>query len=106
MRLLGDDEAYGFGTDAATGCFADAAAWKPLRELFERSLIHNDPDAGEHLADSMYVLRTADRATSADLVAFATCGDGTYPVWVGRSEAGEIVCVDVVLDYLTDLEVH
>ncbi|MBT2526720.1 DUF4241 domain-containing protein [Streptomyces sp. ISL-99] len=106
IRLLGDDEAYGFATDAATGCFADAAAWEPLRGLFERALIHDDPHAGEHLSDSMYILRTTDQATAADLVAFATCGDRTYPVWVGRSEAGEIVCVDVVLDYLPDLKVH
>ncbi|MFD7439844.1 DUF4241 domain-containing protein [Streptomyces sp. NPDC059909] len=105
LRLLGDGEAYGFSTDSATGCFADAAAWGPLQRLFERALIENDPDAGEHLSDSTYILRTTDRNAAADLTAFATCGDGTYPVWVGRSASGDVVCVAVTVDYLPDLRV-
>ncbi|MFD9289248.1 DUF4241 domain-containing protein [Streptomyces sp. NPDC060030] len=89
-RLLVENEIFGFDTDAATGCFADAGAWVPLQELFERHLLRGEPGVGEDITDSMYFLRTQDEASGGELVAFATTGDGTYPVWVGRSADGEV----------------
>ncbi|MFJ1865260.1 DUF4241 domain-containing protein [Streptomyces sp. NPDC088097] len=106
-RLLPDNGIFGFDTDGATGCFADAGAWDPLLALFERGLIQGDPDldpdAYEDISDSMYLLRTRDRASGGELAAFATTGDGTYPVWVGRSEAGEVIAVVVLVEDMPEL---
>ncbi|PKT71309.1 hypothetical protein CW362_19885 [Streptomyces populi] len=106
-RLLREDGIFGFDTDGATGCFADAGAWEPLLGLFERGLIQGDPDLDpdvyEDISDSMYLLRTRDRATGGELAAFATTGDGTYPVRVGRSEAGEVVGVVVLVEGMPEL---
>ncbi|MEU6986427.1 DUF4241 domain-containing protein [Streptomyces sp. NPDC046324] len=102
LRLFIENQISGFDTDGATGCFADAGAWEPLLALFDRGLIQGDPDLDpdvyEDISDSMYLLRTRDRASGGELVAFATTGDGTYPVWVGRSEAGEVVGVAVLVE--------
>ncbi|WP_406859076.1 DUF4241 domain-containing protein [Streptomyces sp. HUAS MG47] len=97
-RLLGEDEVFGFGTDGATGCFADAGAWRELHRRFERHLVEGEPDVGEDISDSMYLLRTRDEASGGELVAFATTGDGTYPVWVGRSADGAVAEVVVLVD--------
>jgi hypothetical protein len=86
---------FGFSTDGATGCFADAGAWESLHRLFERHLVHGEPGVGEDIPDSMYLLRTQDEASGGELVAFATTGDGTYPVWVGYSADGDVVKVVV-----------
>ncbi|MFB7714125.1 DUF4241 domain-containing protein [Streptomyces sp. NPDC056105] len=100
-------EPIGFDTDGATGCFADAGAWEPLLALFEKGLIQGDPNLDpevyEDISDSMYLLRTRDQASDGELVAFATTGDGTYPVWVGRSEAGEVVGVVVLVEGMPEL---
>ncbi|MFJ4776196.1 DUF4241 domain-containing protein [Streptomyces sp. NPDC088762] len=98
LRLFIDDQISGFDTDGATGCFADAGAWGSLLALYEKGLIQGDPDAAETISDSMYMLRTRDRASGAELVAFATTADGTYPVWVGRCAAGEVVGVVVLVE--------
>ncbi|MFB7374941.1 DUF4241 domain-containing protein, partial [Streptomyces sp. NPDC056222] len=97
-RLLGEDEVFGFSTDGATGCFADAGAWESLHRLFERHLVHGEPDVGEDIPDSMYMVRTRDEASGGELVAFATTGDGTYPVWVGRSAGGDVTEVVVLVN--------
>ncbi|MCX5402652.1 DUF4241 domain-containing protein [Streptomyces sp. NBC_00335] len=107
LRLFVDDQISGFATDGATGCFADAGAWEPLLALFEKGLIQGDPDLDpdvyEDINDSMYLLRTRDQATGGELAAFATTGDGTYPVWVGRTEAGEVAGVVVLVDGMPEL---
>lgn len=106
-RLLRENEIFGFDTDGATGCFADAGAWEPLLALFEKGLIEGDPDLDpavyEDINDSMYLLRTRDQASGGELAAFATTRDGTYPVWVGRSEAGEVVGVVVLVEGMPEL---
>ncbi|WP_229891684.1 DUF4241 domain-containing protein [Streptomyces mashuensis] len=104
-RLLAEDEIFGFNTDGATGCFADAGAWKPLHRLFEQHLVLREPGVGENIPDSIYLLRVQDEASGGELVAFATTGDGTYPVWVGRSADGEVAEVVVLVgEMLTPLE--
>ncbi|MFD0355841.1 DUF4241 domain-containing protein [Streptomyces sp. NPDC127110] len=100
-RLFIEDQMAGFTTDGATGCFADAGSFEALVSLFERGLIKGEPDLDgyEDLDDgSMFMHRTRDAATGGELMAFATTGDGTYPVWLGRSEAGELVSVVVLVD--------
>ncbi|WP_430378213.1 DUF4241 domain-containing protein [Streptomyces sp. B1-3] len=94
---LGDDEFYGYGVDAGTGCFYDAAAEEafpevqededegPLWDAFENS----DWSPGPHLVTSA--------STGHTLVAFTSgWGDGFYPTWIGRSASGEVTC------FLTD----
>ncbi|MEU2764416.1 DUF4241 domain-containing protein [Streptomyces sp. NPDC007094] len=51
----------------------------------------------------MFVQRTRDEASGGELTAFATTGDGTYPVWVGRSEDGEVVGVVVLVQGMPEL---
>ncbi|MFB7100550.1 DUF4241 domain-containing protein [Streptomyces hydrogenans] len=106
-RLLPDGGIFGFVTDGATGCFADAGAWEPLIALYEKGLIEGDPDldpdAYEEISDSMYLLRTRDGSSGGELAAFATTGDGTYPVWVGRSRAGAVVGVVVLVEGMPEL---
>ncbi|MFB6850973.1 hypothetical protein ACFCWV_00510 [Streptomyces sp. NPDC056341] len=62
-----------------------------------------DPDVYEDIDDSMYLLRTRDQASDGELAAFGTTGDGTCPVWVGRSEAGEVVGVVVLVERMPEL---
>ncbi|MFD7451073.1 DUF4241 domain-containing protein [Kitasatospora sp. NPDC059827] len=106
LRLLRDGEAYGFSTDGATGCFADAGAWPVLQERFRRALVDRDEEAGEDLdSDSGFFLRTVDEESGADLLAFATDSDGTHPVWLGLDGSGGVVCVIVQVDWLPHLKV-
>ncbi|MEU2878135.1 hypothetical protein [Streptomyces sp. NPDC007070] len=51
----------------------------------------------------MYLSRTRDQASGGELAAFATTVDGTFPVWVGRSEAGEVVAVVVLAEGMPEL---
>ncbi|MFJ7781040.1 DUF4241 domain-containing protein [Streptomyces yangpuensis] len=100
-RLFIENQIAGFGTDGATGCFADAGAWERLVALYERGLIQGEPDLDgyEDIDDgSLFMQRTWDESSGGELMAFATSGDGTYPVWVGRSDAGALVAVVVLLD--------
>ncbi|MFE1828875.1 DUF4241 domain-containing protein [Streptomyces yangpuensis] len=100
-RLFIEKQIAGFDTDGATGCFADAGAWESLVALYERGLIQGEPDLHgyEDIDDgSLFMQRTWDEASGGDLMAFATTGDGTYPVWVGRSAAGEVVAVVVLIE--------
>lgn len=57
----------------------------------------------EDIDNSTYLLRTRDQASGGELAAFATTGDGTYPVWVGRSDAGEVVGVVVLIEGTPEL---
>ncbi|THA78677.1 DUF4241 domain-containing protein [Streptomyces sp. A0592] len=105
-RLFIEGQIAGFGTDGATGCFADAGAWERLVALYERGLIHGEPDLEgyEDVDDgSLIMQRTWDAASGGELLAFATAGDGTYPVWLGRSEAGDVVAVVVLFEGMPEL---
>ncbi|MBX7552766.1 DUF4241 domain-containing protein [Streptomyces sp. tea 10] len=103
-RLLRHHEAYGFATDAALGGFADSAAWDVLADKYRRYSMDGEEHAGERVGDS-YCVRTSDSASGADLIQFATGGDGVWPVWLGRSASGKLVSVVVVCVYLLDLRI-
>lgn len=80
-RLLGDREFYGFGVDAGTACFADASAAGPLRKLIEGFVLDGE------------CTELADPESGASLIAYQSgCGDGAYPTWIGRDDAGEVTC--------------
>ncbi|MFJ8165910.1 DUF4241 domain-containing protein [Streptomyces sp. NPDC096136] len=106
LRIFIGNQIAGFDTDGATGCFADAGSFESLLSLFERGLIDGEPDLDgyEDLTDgSMFIHRTWDTATGGELMAFATTGDGTYPVWLGRSEADELVSVVVLIEGMPEI---
>lgn len=106
LRIFIEDQIAGFVTDGATGCFADAGSFGSLISLFERGLIDGEPDLDgyEDLENgSMFIHRTWDTATGGELMAFATTGDGTYPVWLGRSEEGELVSVVVLVEGMPEI---
>ncbi|OEJ25623.1 hypothetical protein AR457_15260 [Streptomyces agglomeratus] len=102
LRVLPDGHAYGFSTDVAAGSFADGAAWQPLSEPFRQAAGQRAVEA-EELGNGF--LRTTEEALSADLLSFCTDGDGTYAVWVGRSESGDVAAVVVQTGHLPDLKV-
>ncbi|MEV7283187.1 DUF4241 domain-containing protein [Streptomyces sp. NPDC093252] len=105
-RLLLDNGISGFDTDGATGCFADAGAWDPLITAYRSKLTRpgtgrgTDPDPGvrEAMSGSMFHDVVQDPASGGGLAAFATSGDGTHPVWVGRSGAGQVTGVVVLVE--------
>ncbi|GGL86801.1 hypothetical protein GCM10010129_33250 [Streptomyces fumigatiscleroticus] len=100
-RLLLDGHAYGFATDGAAGGFADASAWDTLSAKVRRYHEEDDDTAAEPISDGC--LRVTDEETGSDLVSFCTEGDGTWPVWLGRSATGEPVAVAVVTSLSADL---
>ncbi|MFJ8794945.1 DUF4241 domain-containing protein [Streptomyces sp. NPDC102462] len=77
-RLLLDGHAYGFSTDAATGSFADAAAWETLSGKVGRHYEEQDDGACESIGNGR--IRAVDVATGSDLVSFCTgaTGHGRY----------------------------
>ncbi|MGW2962643.1 DUF4241 domain-containing protein [Streptomyces sp. NPDC001220] len=99
-RLLLDGHAYGFGTDAAQGSFADAAGWETLAGTFRRYIDGDGDDGVEEVRDG--ALRVTDEKTGGDLVTFCTDGDGSRPVWLGRGASGDVVAVVVVTGRLSD----
>ncbi|OKK06732.1 hypothetical protein AMK26_12155 [Streptomyces sp. CB03234] len=91
LAELGDDEFFGYGVDAGTGCFYDAACdgsfpacegdEGPLWDAFDTTAwspgphVITDPDTGHTIA------------------AFTSgWGDGAYPTWVGRDASGDVTC--------------
>lgn len=100
-RLLLDGQAYGFGTDGAAGCFADAAAWRVLSGKFQSYCKGRQVAGCEHLSDGC--VRVTDETSGSDLVSFCTEGDGTWPVWLGRSADGEVAVVAVITSWSQDL---
>ncbi|MFV0127588.1 DUF4241 domain-containing protein [Streptomyces sp. HMX112] len=88
---LADGEFYGYGVDAGTGCFYDAACDDsfPAREDDEGPLW--DAFEAADWAPGPYTITDPD--TGHNVVAFSSgWGDGAYPTWVGRTARGDITC--------------
>jgi len=82
LRTLPDDGFFGFGVDSGTGCFYDASAAPALAPLAEGFVLGHETTA-----------EITDQESGANLIAFHSgWGDGSYPVWIGRTAAGDIAC--------------
>ncbi|GAA2102212.1 DUF4241 domain-containing protein [Kitasatospora saccharophila] len=92
-RLLGDGECFGFGTDSATGSFADADARPSLSARYKQYLTSRVKD-GVETFDYSYA-KVTDAGTGAGLLGFPLGGDGTVPVWIGRDTDGAVAAVVV-----------
>jgi len=93
VRMLPEDGYFGFGVDSGIGAFLDASG-RPslppgLRETFEAE--GTDP-LPEVPVPGCFAMWTEDTASSTNMVAYrAGIGDGEYPVWIGRSDDGQVV---------------
>jgi hypothetical protein len=89
---LGDDEFYGYGVDAGTGCFHDAAADGAFADTAEA----DEGPLWDAFEDSDWAARphvVTDPETGHTVAAFTSgWGDGAYPTWIGRSASGEVTC--------------
>ncbi|MGW5860740.1 DUF4241 domain-containing protein [Streptomyces sp. NPDC055239] len=87
LGLLGEGQFYGVGVDTGTVAFMDAA-----RTVIEDQL---DEDLFIPL-DRHFTVELASTEPEPNLITFrAGQGDGAYPVWIGRTDAGQVGCVVV-----------
>jgi Protein of unknown function (DUF4241) len=88
-RTLPGNGWFGFGVDGGAGCFYDAAAAHALAPLAQGFVLGYQTTA-----------EITDEESGANLIAFSSgWGDGSYPVWIGRTAAGDIACF--IADMLT-----
>ncbi|WP_424922587.1 DUF4241 domain-containing protein [Streptomyces sp. wa53] len=88
LGLLGEGQFYGVGVDTGTAAFMDAT-----RTVIEDRL---DEDIFIPLDSSQFNVELPGTETEPNLIAFrAGQGDGTYPVWIGRTDDGQVGCVVV-----------
>ncbi|MEV5333498.1 DUF4241 domain-containing protein [Streptomyces werraensis] len=87
--LLGEGEYYGVGVDTGTVAFMDATRTVSEEELDEEVFLPLS-------FDDRPSVELPGTDTEPNLVAFsAGWGDGSYPVWIGRTEDGAAGCVVV-----------
>lgn len=85
---LGDGEFFGVGVDAGRVALVDAAEAPAYEDLIE--------DAYDEMSGWAHELAGPG---DANLITVSSgWGDGSYPVWVGRDEDGELTCF--VVDFL------
>jgi hypothetical protein len=97
VRLLGDDEFYGFGVDTGTGAFLDASGRDALAAAYEQRQQSDASDGDE--------TQTADPKTGTNLIAYPSGrGDGSYPVWIGRAADGAVTCLVADMLILHDMK--
>lgn len=89
LGLLGEGQFYGVGVDTGTAAFMDAT-----RTVLEDQL---DEDLFIPLgSDSHFSVELPSTEPEPNLIAFrAGQGDGAYPVWIGRTDDGQVGCVVV-----------
>ncbi|MEU5636696.1 DUF4241 domain-containing protein [Streptomyces rishiriensis] len=87
LGLLGDGKFFGVGVDTGTVAFMDAT----------RTVIEDQLDEGLFVPLASHVsVEMPGTAPEPNLIAFrAGQGDGAYPVWIGRTDDGQVGCVVV-----------
>jgi hypothetical protein len=97
---------HGFAVDSGTGAFVDASAVAALGQLGEPGQeMGQEPELAEvipELLEKGTVNLVVDQATDLNVVMFdCGMGDGTYPVWIGRTAAGDAACFVADLELLS-----
>ncbi|MFF0461611.1 DUF4241 domain-containing protein [Streptomyces mexicanus] len=87
LGLLGEGEFYGVGVDTGTVAFMDAT----------RTVIEDELDEDLFIPlDGRFTVELPGTESEPNLIAFrAGRGDGSYPVWIGRTDDGQVGCVVV-----------
>jgi hypothetical protein len=95
----------GFGVSYGTGAFLDASALAALGPLSELGPQGQDPAMDEvilEVMDKQVVNLVVDRAADLNVIMFdCGLGAGAYPVWLGRTAAGEPACFVADLELLS-----
>ncbi|MFJ9941789.1 DUF4241 domain-containing protein [Streptomyces erythrochromogenes] len=88
--VLGEGEFYGYGVDAGTGCFYDAAADGsfPGTEEEEGAVWAAMETVGD--GPAVFLAGGEDGHTLAGFT--SGWGDGCYPTWIGRDAEGRVTC--------------
>jgi hypothetical protein len=99
---LQSGEFFGFSVDSDKGCFLDASA-VPAMSRFTVTDSPGDFKLFRELREDAVTNVVVDRELGLNAVLFACgMGDGIYPVWVGRTAAGDPACFIADLELLSD----
>lgn len=100
-------EAYGYGVDSGTGCFADVAAMQALQERMDTTEDYFEELIAE--CDKTYVHTWSwaniefQPKTKSNLLMFSTgYGDGFYTSWFGFTNDGRVAALVTDFDVLYD----
>jgi hypothetical protein len=101
MRILPDGGFFGFGVDGGQGCFYDASG---AATLGSNGWLADLDLAGElDYNAAFFTAPVTDPESGANLIAFQSgWGDGSYPVWIGRTAGGEVACFVADMLLLSD----
>ncbi|MBE6754781.1 MAG: DUF4241 domain-containing protein [Ruminococcaceae bacterium] len=95
VSKMEENEYFGYGVDAGTGCFMDAAACKVLLAAYNED--YELPVLAEPLEASYvdtYSAANVELGEGQNIVAFSTgWGDGAYPSYWGLDKDCEICCL-------------
>lgn len=93
VAALGDDEMFGYGVDAGSGCFIDVSSVPVFANLTENG---DDGPIWDAFEDAGHVAVGAcvdDPHGSHNVAVFSSgWGDGAYPTWVGYTAQGAVAC--------------
>ena len=111
---IGEDEYFGFGVDAGMGCFADVAAQKAFKKVWE-SMLEEDPDIDPYndLFDDLlcenaklhpdyqqshgeWLNYTVPNSETSIVMFTSGWGDGYYPVYFAYDAQGNVCAVYIL----------
>jgi hypothetical protein len=94
---LDEEQFFGFGVDSGTGCFIDAAAREHLHQLQQDQQWRQATSA----IGTQGGIDIATTNPDFNIIMFKCgMGDGSYPVWIGRSASHDPVCLIAELELL------